>query len=124
MNSIQKRFFLFIFGCITIRTLLAYISKNYTQFNKYISIFTLIAGIGFFVIFFGGYRKKGLETGGQPIWWNDLRPVHATLYLLFTYFTWFSNYPVWRFLALDVFIGLISFLHHHLINGNFTLLFS
>jgi hypothetical protein len=124
MNSIQKRFFLFIIGCIGVRTLLVYLSKNYRYLNKYISIFTLIAGIGFLVIYFKGYRKKGLETGGDKIWWNDLRPVHGIIYLLFTYYVWFGEYEVWRLLALDVIIGLISFLHYHIINGNISKLFS
>ena len=31
----------------------------------------------------GDYRKTGKEVFGSKIWWNDLRPVHASLYILF-----------------------------------------
>jgi hypothetical protein len=126
-GSNYKRYLLFLIGCMGTRYGLAYLSYNKgnteigntkMNINKYISIFTLLAGLGFLIIYFGGYRKTGLETGGEKIWWNNLRPLHAILYLLFTYMVWFSNdiYKPWKILTLDATIGLVSFLYYHISN--------
>lgn len=70
--------------------------------------------IGFSVIFLGGYRKTGLETGGKPIWWNHLRPVHALLYATFAYLAWTGQRDwAWKVLLLDVTLGTLAFTLHH-----------
>ena len=120
MNNIQKRFLLFLIGCIGLRTSIAYVakiaSKTVLMYMGYISI---IIGIGFLFIYFTGSRKTGGETFGDKIWWNDLRPIHGLLYLLFAYNAIIGNREAWMFLAVDVLIGLISFLWFHSSNGDF-----
>jgi hypothetical protein len=40
--------------------------------------------VSWFLIYTGVFpRDYGPETFGKRIWWNDLRPVHAVLHLLF-----------------------------------------
>ena len=120
MNSLQKRFLLFLIGCIGIRSLFVYIAKNVnTQLLMYMGYLTLIPAIGFFYIYLSGSRQTGAEVFGEKIWWNNLRPIHGLLYFLFGYNAIIGNKNAWIYLLIDVIIGLISFLIFHLYNGDF-----
>ena len=120
MNNIQKRFLLFIFGCIGLRILFVVIAKNIDiKLLPYLGYLALIMAAGFIYIFVTGSRKTGMETFGAKIWWNDLRPLHALMYSLFAYNAINKNPNSWVFLLIDVIIGLISFLIFHYINGDF-----
>ena len=125
LNTIQKRFLLFLIGCIGLRTLFVYIAKtaqsNTLQILGYISI---LPALGFFYLFLTDSRKTGREVFGDKIWWNALRPIHGVLYALFAYFAITKNKYAWRFLAVDVSIGLVSFLIYHTVNNNLSKLFN
>jgi hypothetical protein len=98
----------FLIGCIGSRLLLAFLGAKYPdEIGKLI----LIPAIGFIVIYVFGLRKVGIETGGKPIWWNNLRPIHALLYFVFAVSTR-TNYAsyAWIILVVDVLIGLIAHL--------------
>ena len=123
MNNIQKRFLLFLIGCIGVRTLFVivarYINIKYLPILGYIA---LIPAIGFIYLFATGSRKTGFEVLGDKIWWNNLRPFHALLYLLFAYNAINGNPISWIYLAMDVLFGLSSFLIFHYTSGNFKYL--
>ena len=120
MNTIQRRFVLFLFGCIFVRVIIAILAKQVDpSYLPYMGFIALFPAFGFLFIFLTGSRKTGLEVGGDKIWWNCLRPLHSVLYFLFAYNAFFKNPNSWQFLALDVSIGLISFLFHHYKEGNF-----
>jgi len=119
MNNIQKRFLLFLFGCIGIRSLFVIISKNAdVKYLKYMGYLALLPAIGFIYIYLTGSRKTGQEVFGEKIWWNDLRPLHALFYFLFAYNAIIGNKNAWMYLLIDVLIGLISFLFFHYQNGD------
>ena len=124
MNTIQKRFLLFLFGCIGTRTLLVYLAyianKTYLRYMGYLSV---LPAIGFFYLFLTGSRKTGGEVFGDKIWWNNLRPIHGILYLLFAYNAIDGNPYAWIYLLVDVVIGLANFLFFHYKNNNFKKLF-
>ena len=121
MNTTQKRFLLFLIGCIGIRTLLVFLAKNANKtYLQYMGYLTLLPAIGFFYLFFTGSRKTGTEVFGDKIWWNNLRPVHGFLYFLFSYNAINGNPNAWMYLLVDVIIGLISFLSFHYYNNDFT----
>ena len=121
MNTIQKRFLLFLIGCIGTRTLFVYIAKNInTKYLLYLGYLALLPAIGFFYIYFTGTRQTGAEVFGEKIWWNDLRPVHGLLYALFAYNAITGNTGAWIYLLVDVIIGLTSFLVFHYYNGDFS----
>lgn len=121
MNTIQKRFLLFLFGCIGTRLLFVYLAK--TLPNKYLQMMgyiALIPAIGFIYIFITGTRETGAEVFGDKIWWNDLRPVHSFLYFCFAYFAISGKSDIaWKILFFDVLLGLTSFLIHHYKAGSF-----
>jgi len=121
MNTTQKRFLLFLVGCIGTRSLLVYLAKNVNNTNlKYMGYLSLLPAIGFFYLFFTGSRKTGAEVFGDKIWWTNLRPVHGLIYLLFSYNAINGNPNAWMYLLVDVIIGLISFLSFHYYNNDFT----
>jgi hypothetical protein len=124
MNNLQKRLLLFLVGCIGTRSLLVYIAKNinisYLPFLGYLAI---LPAIGFMYIYLTNSRQTGAEVFGEKIWWNNLRPVHAILYSLFAYYAINKNTNSWIFLLIDVIFGLISFLLHHYLAGDFKSMF-
>ena len=125
MNNFQKRFLLFIFGCIFVRTLFVIIAKNISlKYLPYLGYLALLPSIGFFYIYLTNSRQTGAEVFGDKIWWNDLRPIHGLLYALFAYNAINKNIYSWVYLLIDVIIGLISFLIFHYYNGDFKKLFN
>lgn len=121
MNTIQKRFILFLFGCIGTRSFLVYLAKTTNKtFLMYLGYLSLLPAIGFFYLYFTGSRKTGAEVFGDKIWWNNLRPIHGILYLLFAYNAIIGNLTAWIYLLVDVLLGLASFLLFHYYNGNFS----
>lgn len=120
MNHLQQRFLMFLIGCIGTRSLLVIIAKYInTKYLKYLGYLALVPAIGFIYIYVTGSRKTGAEVFGEKIWWNNLRPIHSILYFLFAYNAIIGNKQSWIYLLVDVLIGLINFLIHHYVNGDF-----
>lgn len=122
MNTLQKRFILFLLGCIGTRLLFVYIAKNIdVSLLKYMGYLLLLPAFGFIFIYLTGIRKTGDEVFGDKIWWNNLRPVHGILYLLFSYNAINGNKNSWIYLFIDVIFGIISFLIYHFILSKHSL---
>lgn len=116
MNNIQKRFFLFLCGCILIRTLFVLIAKYHIEYLPTMGYIALIPAIGFLYFWISGSRQTGGEVFGDKIWWNDLRPIHAILYFSFAYMAITQNENAWIPLLIDVSVGLTAFLVFHSTN--------
>lgn len=125
LTDLQKRFLLFLLGCIPSRLLISYLAfiSNKNQILKIIlSLFLLSISISFILIYIFKLRDTGLETMGNKIWWNSLRPLHGLLYglsgliILFNLFNKKSNIYSSLILLLDTLIGLISFIIFHYTN--------
>lgn len=124
MNDIQKRFVMFLVGCIGMRLLFVYIAKmTNPNYLPYLGLLAILPAIGFTYIYLTDSRKTGLEVIGGKIWWNKLRPIHALLYALFAYYAINKSNIAWVFLLIDVAFGLLSFLIYHYLQGNFSKLF-
>jgi hypothetical protein len=120
MNTIQKRFLLFLIGCIGLRSLFVYVAKTIPlTYLPYLGYLALLPAIGFLYIFITGARKTGAEVFGASIWWNSLRPLHAILYLLFAYNAIRENSGAWLYLLADVIIGFTAFMTYHYLQGDF-----
>lgn len=114
MDKVKKRFLLFLIGCIGSRFLLVYIAKNAsTTILKNMGYLLLIPAFGFLYFYLSGTRKTGIETLGDPIWWNDLRPIHSVFYFGFCYNAIHGNHIAWVYLLADVLFGLSNFLWHY-----------
>lgn len=115
MNTIHKRFLLFLIGCIGTRLLFVYAAKNASlPMLKFLGYLALIPAIGFSYIYLTGTRQTGAEVFGEKIWWNNLRPLHSLIYFLFAYNAINGHKCAWMYLLIDVLIGLSSFLFYHL----------
>ena len=104
---------LFLTLCMGSRYSLAYLSKTYLNLLPTLSILALFPAIGFLVIYLFKLRKTGIETGGEIIYWDNFRPLHAVMFFLFSYLAYNRNSDAWKVLFLDTTIGLIVFLKHH-----------
>lgn len=105
----------FLFLCIPARILLVLLAKYINV--KYLPIMgtiTLIPAIGFISIYLLDLRKKGIESNGK-IWWNDMRPIHGSLYLLFSIYAIKSFDKAWLVLLIDALLGLGLFINKHFI---------
>ena len=121
MNNLQKRFLLFLFGCIGSRIALVFIAKN--AGDKYLPILGYLAilpAIGFIYFYLTGTRKTGVEVFGEKIWWSNLRPIHSVFYLLFAYNAINGVETAWLFLLADVIFGLAAFVYFHYTQGDFS----
>ncbi len=120
MNNIQKRFALFLLGCIPTRLAFVYLAKNISlQYLPLLGYLALLPAIGFIYIYLTGSRQTGGETFGDKIWWNNLRPIHALFYFYFAYYAIGGFRYAWVCLFYDVILGLLSFLTFHYFNGDF-----
>lgn len=113
LGKLTKRQINFIFGCIVSRAILVVLAARYP---KELAIPSLLVALGFTAIYVLGLRKTGIETGGEPIWWDWLRPVHALLFAGFAIVAFREDhikYKAWVLLALDLFIGVLAWSKHH-----------
>ena len=121
MNNLQKRFLLFLIGCMGSRTLLVILAKNLSiKYLKYMGYLALLPAFGFIYIYLTGTRNTGAEVFGEKIWWNYLRPIHSLLYFLFAFNAINGNPNAWIFLLIDVIVGFVNFIIFHYKNGDFT----
>ena len=121
LSPIQKRFLLFIFGCIPARLALAAVAKySPTAYLHYLGYLALLPAFGFLYLFFSGKRMVGLETQGSPIWWTKFRLFHGLMYLLFAFYAIHKNTNAYKFIVVDTIVGLVLFLVNHYESGNFS----
>ena len=125
MNTIQIRFLLFIFGCIGTRLMISYlakiVNKKLLKIMGYIALLPVFAWI---YLYFTNGRKTGPEVFGGTIWWNNLRIVHALLYILFSIYALQEKDFAWKVLFFDALVGLTAFMYYHISNNNIELLFN
>jgi hypothetical protein len=125
MNTMQKRFLLFLIGCIGVRSIFVLVAKNAsTYYLPILGYLALLPAIGFIYIYLTGSRPVGAEVFGEKIWWNNLRPIHATLYFLFAYNAINGNRMAYQYLLIDVVFGLVAFLVYHYNKGDFAKVFN
>ena len=122
MNNIQKRFLLFIFGCIVARLSLVFLAiKLSNNLKPYLGVFCIVISAGLMSAFISG-RSSGIETFGEKIWWNSLRPIHTSLFLFAGILLLNKNNSAYKLLLADTLFGLSSFLIYHYTSGNFRYL--
>jgi hypothetical protein len=101
-----------------------YIAKEFTDYLPFMGGLALLPAIAWIYIYFNNSRSTGIEVFGENIWWNNLRPIHAFLYILFSIMAFNKNTQSWKILFVDVLIGLLAFLIYHHNSGNFSILFN
>jgi hypothetical protein len=78
-----------------------------------LALFYMVIGLSMLAIYFFDLRPTGAEAGGR-IWWNNIRPVHALLYLTFAYMV-INGYTenAWWLLLADTIFGIAATSIHH-----------
>jgi hypothetical protein len=122
LNDIQKRFLLFILGCIGVRLFMVFVSKNGQDIHKQLlGYFLTVISVGIMTIYLFNLRTTGSETMGSSIWWNSLRPIHSIIWGLAAYYLFTQDSETaWKILLGDVVLGLLTFLYYHWSQGNFS----
>ena len=121
MSDLQKRFIMFLLGCILTRLLFVWIAKKIpVKYLPYLGVLALGPVIGWIWIIFIGKRDTGAEVFGEKIWWKNLRIIHLTLYLAFAIMALQKLSYAWIALLIDVVFGLISWMIHHWSVGSFS----
>ena len=112
--SKNQRILFFFFGCVIARFIPFCMIRMYPYTKKTLAMIYLLFGIGFLYTFFFSTSKTGFFGG--PVWWGNLRIIHAFLYLSFVLFTW--CYPVKDseyIILLDTLIGISAFVYQYYI---------
>ena len=100
---------LFLVGCMGSRLSLSWIAYRFPELLPWLGLFALFVSAGFTMIYINGWRKTGIETNGQPIWWNELRPFHAFMYGLFALMAFKGmKENAWKVLLIDTVIGFLA----------------
>jgi len=73
--------------------------------NDLILYFTTAVGISFWVLYLFQLRMVAPESSTGRVWWNNKRPFHGTLYLIFAYLYYTKNDSAFYVLFLDVLLG-------------------
>lgn len=128
MNDIQIRFIFFLILCTGTRIIFAIIPQVIKKYNHIylinqlsnIFIFILYTiSIGFTIIYLGKLRSHGIETRGKPIWWNNIRPIHAITYFTAASLLIYKLYDIASvILIIDITFGLAAFTIHHFVHTN------
>jgi len=91
-----------------------YLSNHYAKdYSQYFVLIALLFGIAQFYLYITDSRKTGIEVFGADIWWNQLRPVHGMLYLLFCVYIYKKQNHAYIPLLIDIVIAIIAFVLYH-----------
>jgi hypothetical protein len=109
---------LFAGVCVVLRSCLvvlaAWLASRSNQL--YLQVFggaLILVGI-LFAVKYSRYSVAKVGITGGPVWWNDLRLVHALLYGAFGLLAIGSVTDAWVILALDVLLGVVfTFTHYY-----------
>lgn len=99
--------------CIFLRFLLAYlVFVTYNSNYRYILIiFYLFAASGLLYNYINKTRKIGAFN--NIIWWDDLRPLHALLFISTSILLYIKNPYSYILPFIDTIIGLVMYLLNH-----------
>jgi len=109
----NQRIMYFLFGCITLRTIIA-ILPIYLPYEWFPYLGTILLAIGttFIYLYFNNLRLYAPEGGGIT-WWANFRLLHGALYLVAAHYLLQKQRIAWIPLTMDVILGLLLFLFNH-----------
>lgn len=118
MSTEKGRMLAFLLGCMGTRLGFAYIAAYKLPsaaqgWRTASALAALLLVAGWIYIYSTGARPTGAEAGG-PIWWNDLRPIHASFYAAFAVLILTRPELAYIPLVLDVLLGFGAWARHRL----------
>lgn len=103
-TPIKEMSVLFWLGCIPVRLAFAYIGTQAAAL-PYVAVAASLISVGFATIYIFNLRPNAPEGGGGPTWWNNLRPIHAGLYLTTALFAFKGSTTAGSVLLADTLLG-------------------
>ena len=110
MDPDWRRIPAFLIGCTGTRSMLTYIAYKHPNVAQVLAPVSMVPAIGWIYLSTVGNRDTGPEVFGGTIWWQDLRLVHAVLWVTYSYQAYRGDPGAWRALAVDTTIGLVAWL--------------
>ena len=105
---------LFLIGCLGSRFGLAYaVRASPPNLLPLFGKLALIPAFGFIIIYLLNLRKTGIEAQGE-IWWDNWRPLHASMYILFSLLSLKKKSFAWIVLLVDAIFGLIAWVNKYI----------
>lgn len=100
--------------CIMIRLSLAYgVYIVYKLPIRYVFIvFYLLLSIG--ELYQNRVKTRKIGAFNNKVWWDNLRPIHALLFLCTSIGLFYKYKYSYMFLLLDTFIGIVGYITNHL----------
>ena len=109
------RIILYIFVCLSVRSIPIYIITAYPSIYSIVSItavlFYLLIGVSFLKTWLLSQTKYGFFGG--DIWWHDLRLFHSICYLVFVFLFIITKSYFTKILLFDLAVSFISFFIHY-----------
>ena len=126
MKISNSRILAFLGGCILVRIIFAVVAFYFGQKNhsnwvlQSLGIIAIIIGISFFLIHYNILGKEEADKqllrwhdNDSKMWWDDFRPIHGFLYILFGILALCKVELSYIILVIDVTIGLTAWVIHH-----------
>ena len=105
--SVQQRTLLLLLVCLPVRALVAYAAKHTSRTHlPKLALLALVPAVG---LTYNYVRAKRVGAFGGPAWWQPMRIVHATVFLLFAVLAAQRHPGAWVLLALDVVLAALAF---------------
>ena len=120
-----KRILVFLLGCIGSRLALTMLSKYIkVDYLPLFTLFTIPVSVSFMYLYIFGNKTADRQLewlGDKKIWWNQLRPIHSILFMIFSIMAINRSSNAWILLLLDTIIGFTAWIiHHKLITLNYN----
>jgi len=120
MKHSIERILVFVFGCLLTRSLVGFaayktVADNAVLLRNLVGVLCLGIGSGLTYYYCSGTRAYGGEVNGLRggrIWWNNLRPFHAVLYVAAALLLFTNSRCAWMPIAADVAFGAGAFVAH------------
>lgn len=110
---------LFLGGCMPTRALFvfgAYKLRNNKKIFPWLGVVALLIGVGFLYQHISG-RKTGAEVFGGKIWWDDMRSIHALMYITFAILCFINTAETRKYayvpLLIDIVFGISAWGSYH-----------
>ena len=111
--NLETRQLLFVFGCMPLRFLLAYIAYTISSnLLPYLGIILFIIGASMLYLYFTNGRLNAPEGGGVT-WWKNLRLLHGSLFICAAIYAFNKDNYAYIPLLIDPIVGLFSFIQKH-----------
>jgi hypothetical protein len=118
----MRRLVWFSVGCVCVRSLLPVAagvlgSRDNRATLSIMGVVCLLIGLSFAIQYTWHDDKKNAHGGfGGPVWWNNMRIIHAVLYILFGFLAIGdrSYRYAWVVLAVDIILSCLIVLRRHM----------